>query len=134
MTPPIDPLPQDMRDLLVRLDQRVADGFTDMRAKLDLMDKRADSLEQRVVTLERDTANRPFLITQHNQMLNDVSTLKDWRLKTDAQIDGATKMAGWIKGAGVGLIAILGYFGYQLEFNTPDAATAKTVHTVTIPQ
>lgn len=134
MTPPIDPLPQDMRDLLVRLDQRVADGFTDMRAKLDLMDKRADSLEQRVVTLERDTANRPFLITQHNQMLNDVSTLKDWRLKTDAQIDGATKMAGWIKGAGVGLIAILGYFGYQLEFNTQDAATAKTVQTVTIPR
>ncbi|RYE92856.1 MAG: hypothetical protein EOO77_46220, partial [Oxalobacteraceae bacterium] len=98
-----DPLPQDMRDLLIRLDQRVQDGFADVRIKLDAMDKRADSIEQRVVTLERDTANRPFLINQHNQMLGDVDSLKTWRTTSTAQIVGASKMASWVKAGGIAI-------------------------------
>lgn len=115
---PSDPLPQDMRDLLIRLDQRVQDGFADVRIKLDAMDKRADSIEQRVMKLEQDTANRPFLINQHNQMINDVDSLKTWRTESTAQIAGATKMASWVKAGSLAIIAVLGYFGYQIEFGS----------------
>ncbi len=41
-----------MRDLLIRLDQRVDDGFKSMNEKLDAMNRRADSLENRVRDLE----------------------------------------------------------------------------------
>jgi len=45
-------IPQDMRDLLIRLDQRVDDGFKNMNDKLDAMNRRADGLETRVRDLE----------------------------------------------------------------------------------
>jgi hypothetical protein len=45
-------IPQDMRDLLIRLDQRVDDGFKSMNDKLDAMNRRADGLETRVRDLE----------------------------------------------------------------------------------
>ncbi|KQM20192.1 hypothetical protein ASE73_07675 [Sphingomonas sp. Leaf24] len=45
-------IPQDMRDLLIRLDQRVDDGFKSMNDKLDAQSRRADSLESRVRDLE----------------------------------------------------------------------------------
>lgn len=41
-----------MRDLLVRLDQRVDDGFKNMNAKLDALTNRADGHEQRIRDLE----------------------------------------------------------------------------------
>ncbi len=45
-------IPQDMRDLLIRLDQRVDDGFKNMNDKLDAMNRRADSIDGRVRDLE----------------------------------------------------------------------------------
>lgn len=52
MATPLTAIPQDMRDLLIRLDQRVDDGFKSMNEKLDAMNRRADSLENRVRDLE----------------------------------------------------------------------------------
>jgi hypothetical protein len=52
MATPLNAIPQDMRDLLIRLDQRVDDGFKSMNEKLDAMNRRADSLEHRVRDLE----------------------------------------------------------------------------------
>ncbi len=130
-----EPLPQDMRDLLIRLDQRVADGFADVRLKLDAMDKRADSIEQRVVAIERDNANRPFLINQHVEMLKDVDELKDWRTRSTTQIDSAVKTGKFIWTA-VGVVGLmLGYVGYKVEV-APDPAvlTHKSVETLTLPQ
>ena len=45
-------IPQDMRDLLIRLDQRVDDGFKNMNDKLDAMNRRADGIDSRVRDLE----------------------------------------------------------------------------------
>lgn len=116
---PADPLPQDMRDLLVRLDQRVQDGFESVNKKLEQMDVRFNNLEQRVVTLERDTANRPFLIGQHQTMLSDVNDLKNWRTSTEGQIAGAAKMGGWMKAGVAAILAVLAYLGYQVEVAPP---------------
>ncbi|MCC4259013.1 hypothetical protein LL268_21460 [Sphingobium lactosutens] len=41
-----------MRDLLIRLDQRVDDGFKNINAKLDEMTRRADGHENRIRNLE----------------------------------------------------------------------------------
>lgn len=41
-----------MRDLLIRLDQRVDDGFKNINDKLDAMNRRADGHEQRIRNLE----------------------------------------------------------------------------------
>lgn len=41
-----------MRDLLIRLDQRVGDGFQNINAKLDDMNRRADGHETRIRSLE----------------------------------------------------------------------------------
>ena len=126
---PSDPLPQDMRDLLIRLDQRVQDGFESVGKKLEQMDVRFNNLEQRVVTLERDTANRPFLIGQHQTMLNEVAELNKWRTSSEGQIKGAAKMGGWMK-AGVGVIlAMVAYLGYQVEVAPqPQAHHPTTEH------
>ena len=43
---------QEMRDLLIRLDQRVDDGFKNINAKLDEMTRRADGHENRIRNLE----------------------------------------------------------------------------------
>lgn len=43
---------QEMRDLLIRLDQRVGDGFHNINAKLDEMNRRADGHETRIQSLE----------------------------------------------------------------------------------
>ena len=48
-----DVVPLEMRDLLIRLDQRVADGFDNVNKKLEAMDRRADSIDQRVTALEK---------------------------------------------------------------------------------
>lgn len=50
---PNSPLPQDLRDLLVRLDQRVSDGFANIDKKLDKMDQRADDHDRRLRDLEQ---------------------------------------------------------------------------------
>lgn len=41
-----------MRDILIRLDQRVDDGFKNIDKKLDNMERRADAHENRIRSLE----------------------------------------------------------------------------------
>jgi hypothetical protein len=43
---------QEMRDLLIRLDQRVGDGFAHLTAKLDAMELKHEGHEQRLRSLE----------------------------------------------------------------------------------
>ena len=130
-----EPLPQDMRDLLIRLDQRVADGFDGVRQKLDAMDKRADNIENRVASVEREIADRPHLIAQHQNLLVRVDDLEDSRTKQAAALDGATKVGKFLWTSMGAVALVLGYIGYKVEV-APDPAvmTHKSVETLTVPQ
>lgn len=104
---------QDMRDLLIRLDQRVDDGFRNINAKLDDMNRRADGHELRIRSLE------------------------DWRTEVLGGAKGITlswKVGSALFGAFAG---ILGYMGFQLAV-VPKKAQIKSETTiersVTIPK
>lgn len=86
MVTPVSPsIPQDMRDLLIRLDQRVDDGFKNMNDKLDAINRRADGIDGRVRTLE------------------------DWR----SEVQGGAKGIGLGWKVSTALIgAVLGILGY----------------------
>lgn len=97
-------IPQDMRDLLIRLDQRVTDGFAAINARLDSYDRRAETLDNRVSALE--TAE----------------------VKRAGELAGAQKLGGYLKIAVSALIAVVGYLGYQVELAPRhDTTVAKTV-------
>lgn len=97
-------IPQDMRDLLVRLDQRVTDGFATINQRLDSYDRRADKIDDRV------------------------SALEDAEIKRAGELAGAQKLGGYLKVAVSVLIAVVGYLGYQVELAPRhDTITAKTV-------
>lgn len=90
-----------MRDILIRLDQRVDDGFRNINSKLDDMNRRADGHEIRIRSLE------------------------DWRTEVRGGAKGIT--IGWKLGSAlVGAFAgILGYMGFQLAV-VPKKGTIKT--------
>ena len=70
-------IPTDMRDLLIRLDQQVRDGFLAVNAKLDRMEHRADGQEQRIQKIELELADRPVMKAQFVKALNDIAALDD---------------------------------------------------------
>ncbi|WP_140419446.1 hypothetical protein [Sphingobium sp. Z007] len=96
---------QEMRDLLIRLDQRVDDGFKNINAKLDEMNRRADGHETRIRSLE------------------------DWRTEVRGNAKGIT--VGWKVGSIlVGALAgIVGYMGFQVAL-VPKKAEVKTETTI----
>lgn len=51
-TPPNTPT--DMRDLLIRLDEKCQNGFASIMSRLDAMDRRADNHEDEIQTLKMD--------------------------------------------------------------------------------
>lgn len=109
-TPPS--IPQDMRDLLIRLDQRVDDGFKSMNEKLDAMNRRADGLDQRTEGIE-----------------TRVRTLETWR----SEVQGGAKGIGlgWKVGSAIfGAIAgILAWLGVQ-NVVAPTKPLAKQTETI----
>lgn len=84
-------IPQDMRDLLVRLDQRVTDGFAAINARLDSYDRRAENIDARVSALEAG------------------------EIKRAGELAGAQKLGGYLKIAVTALIAVVSYLGWQVE-------------------
>ena len=44
--------PREMRDLLIRIDEKVKNGFDNINSKLDAMDRRADGLDTRLRAVE----------------------------------------------------------------------------------
>lgn len=125
----VDPvLPQDMRDLLIRLDTKV-DGITNTLAR---MDRRADDHEHRISTIETELATRPILIKQHEEMIDRVDDLETWRTKAEGQVEGASKMGRAIWAIGAALFLALGYIGYEINVD-PQTITSKRVETITAP-
>jgi len=74
-----------MRDLLIRLDEKVANGFASIMSRLDHMDRRADGHEK------------------------EISDLKVRVLKIETTAVNAQKFAGWIWAAcGAGVLSAAG--------------------------
>ncbi|WP_293965979.1 hypothetical protein [Sphingomonas sp.] len=97
-------IPQDMRDLLIRLDQRVTDGFATINQRLDAFDRRAENLDARVTKLE--TAE----------------------VKRAGELAGAQRLGSYLKIAVTALVAVVGYLGYQIELAPrSDRVVSKTV-------
>lgn len=94
-----DQFSAESRDLLIRLDQRVSDGFANINNRLDAYDRRADALDRRVDALE------------------------DAEIKRAGELAGAQKLGSYLKYAVTGLIAVVGYLGYQVEL-APEPVTA----------
>jgi len=84
-------IPQDMRDLLIRLDQRVTDGFAAINARLDGYDRRAENIDVRVSALEAG------------------------EIKRAGELAGAQKLGGYLKVAVSALMAVVCYLGWQVE-------------------
>lgn len=85
-----EPLPQDMRDLLIRLDQTVKDGFAEIR--------RANS----------DLRN------DHRELTTRVDALEHWKIGIEGQIKGATKISTVLKSALAVAALLLTVLGYQV--------------------
>ncbi len=101
----------DMRDLLIRLDQRVSDGFQNITAKLDRIETRADGHEQRIQSLEQMRAQRDV----------DKDSYTTWRREVDVAIDNHqtaldTANGGFQMGKLVwpAVAALVGFVGSQV--------------------
>lgn len=103
------PVDQEMRDLLIRLDQRVDDGFRNINQKLDDMNRRADGHETRIRTLE------------------------DWR----SEMQGGAKGIGlgWkVFSAIAGALSVLGLQAVILPKKPPTLKSETTIErSITIP-
>lgn len=86
-----DPFPLEARDLLIRLDQRVGDGFAAINQRLDAYDRRAADLDRRVDALE------------------------DAEIKRAGELAGAQRLGSWLKVVVTALVGVVGYLGYQIE-------------------
>jgi hypothetical protein len=104
---------QEMRDLLVRLDQRVGDGFLNINAKLDEMNRRADGHENRIRALENDNQTRLSYVPRFEFVETQVHR-HEGRFQ---QLEGASKGATFVANAGrvlIGaIVTAIGIFGFQ---------------------
>lgn len=103
-----DGIPTDMRDLLIRLDQRVDDGFRNINTKLDEMNRRADGHEVRIRSLE------------------------DWRTEVKGNTKGLINAATIVKGVVAFIIGALGMFGLQIAIQNKHELDTKVVKTETL--
>lgn len=128
-------IPQDMRDLLIRLDQRVSDGFQNVNDKLDAINRRTDDIDGRVRKLEESNTTRQALVGRFETMEKTVNGHES-RFQ---QLEGATKGGSivhkfWTASLGAGLM-LIGVMGYQMSLQPKAQAKVSTVveHTTTVP-
>lgn len=130
-------IPQDMRDLLIRLDQRVSDGFQNVNDKLDAINRRTDDIDGRVRKLEESNTSRQALVGRFETMEKTVSS-HEGRFQ---QLEGAGKGAGIIgkvgtaaMGAGVAALAMMGWqIGLHPKEQVKARTTVETTTTLPVP-
>ena len=128
-------IPQDMRDLLIRLDQRVGDGFQNINARFDEANRRSDAHESRISKLEETSIIRQGYVGRFEAV---ESTVRNHEGRFQ-QLEGAGKGAGIIGKAASGLIgagvAALAMIGWQVGLQPKEQVKAKTTveHTTTVP-
>lgn len=128
---------QEMRDLLIRLDQRVGDGFQHINAKLDDMNRRADGHETRIRALETDNQTRLSYVQRFENVEGQVQQ-HEGRFQ---QLEGASKGAAWVasagKFAGGALLGVIGALGLQMSVakKAPVLKTETTIErSISIPK
>lgn len=115
-----DPIPQEWRDLLIRIDERVRTGFENidkrfdqMEARADDADARADRHDDRLKAVEIELADRAHLkarffdaektIDQHDTRLHTIEVTASnaktgimalWAVLGSAIVAGVGKVAG----------------------------------------
>jgi hypothetical protein len=105
---------QEMRDLLIRLDEKVSNGFENINSKLDEMNRRADGHEDRIRKLEETSTHRSTYVGRFEAVEAKVSN-HEGRF---AQLDGAGKGVGLLGKVGTALlgaaIGVIGMLGLQI--------------------
>lgn len=113
---------QEMRDLLIRLDEKV----DNINAKLDEMNRRADGHEERIRKLEDVANHRTGYWTRFDSLEAKVAS-HEGRF---AQLDGAGKGVGVLGKLGTALlgagIGILGMMGLQIGMVPKEQVKTKS--------
>jgi hypothetical protein len=128
-------IPQDMRDLLIRLDQRVGDGFQNINARFDEANRRSDAHETRIGKLEEASITRQAYVGRFEAVEKTVSGHEN-RFQ---QLEGASKSAGIIGKLASGLmgagVAALAMMGWQVGLLPKEQVKARTTveHTTVLP-
>ncbi|KKI22556.1 hypothetical protein [Sphingomonas sp. Ag1] len=134
-TPAPPAIPQDMRDLLIRLDQRVGDGFQNINARFDEANRRSDAHESRIGKLEEASITRQAYVGRFEAVEKPVNGHKN-RFQ---QLEGATKGGGivhklWTAALGAGAM-LLAVMGWQISVEPKAQAKVSTTveQTTTLP-
>lgn len=96
-TLPPNNTPQDMRDLLIRLDEKVANGFASLNAKFDALERRQDGHESRIHNIEIELADRERLKQQFFDTVDKVDEHADHLLRIETTASNVKTMviAAW---------------------------------------
>jgi hypothetical protein len=88
-----------MRDLLVRLDQKVGDGFAQIHAKLDAMERRADGHDKRLTELEQEAIQRKAVLSDYGNVKTRLAKIETERAAERGFLAGGKLAVGLIAGA-----------------------------------
>lgn len=84
-----------MRDLLVRVDQKVSD----IHVKLDAMERRADGLDKRLTALEQEAIQRKAALADYDAVKARLLTIEKERAAEKGFLAGGRWVVGLVSGA-----------------------------------
>lgn len=70
-------LPSNLWEMLIRLDQKVGDGFLQLNEKLDRMEQRVDAHDARVRAIETELADRAELKNRFFRLEDKTRDIED---------------------------------------------------------
>jgi tetrahydromethanopterin S-methyltransferase subunit G len=108
----------EMRDLLIRLDQRVTDGFQQLNSKLDTIERRADGHENRILALEALSAKLPPVVATADKLNDRVDELE----RNADQVRGGFAVSKWVW---IVLASLVSFGASQLVDLTPKGIVAE---------
>ena len=105
-------VPPSERDILIRLDEKVANGFANLAAKFDALERRQDGHEGRIKAVEIELGDRQGLKLRFYKLEDTVDGHADdlIRIDTTAKNIKTAVNVGWL----VFGTAILGAIGKML--------------------
>jgi hypothetical protein len=117
LLPPND-TPQDMRDLLIRLDERVQNGFASISAQLNAITTRTDNHEHEINLIKTKVATHESLLDRKMiaiaKITDEVENVKRWR---------------WMLGGALTVIGIIvGMLGYNIVVEPKRAAAQPPIN------
>ncbi len=92
-----------MRDLLVRVDQKVSD----IHVKLDAMERRADGHDKRLMALEQGAIQQTATLADYDTVKMRLATIETERTREKGVLAGGRLIVGLVSGATVALAGLL---------------------------